>query len=183
MSTNDRVVGEEADPVVPSRGVNYRCADAGSVESITTMRPGTDIASFLGGFTAAEGSFIVTGRPLTFTFSVGLGAADRDSCEMFRDFLGCGHLVWSPRRKPHYDDEVAFHVRKLADLVYVVVPFMDEHLPLSYKWQQFQAWRTQLLDYWEHSAKRRRPCTVEGCDEPRRAKGLCRRHYYAEFGC
>jgi hypothetical protein len=95
---------------------------------------------------------------------------------------GCGFLSWYDRRKPHYDDEIAYHVRKLADLVYVVVPFMDEHLPPSYKLQQYQSWRGQLLGYWENSAKRRRPCTVEGCDEPRRAKGLCRRHYYSEYG-
>jgi hypothetical protein len=23
-----------------------------------------------------------------------------------------------------------------------------------------------------------RPCTVPGCNKPRRAKGLCRHHYY-----
>ena len=61
------------------------------------------------------------------------------------------------------------------------MPFMDEHLPPSHKREQYLVWRAQLLDYWEHQARRRRPCRVEGCAEPTRAKGLCRRHYFAEF--
>ncbi len=72
-------------------------------------------------------------------------------------------------------------IGSLADLIEVVVPFMDEHLLSSHKRTQYLAWRADLLDYWEHKAKRRRPCTVDGCDEPRRARGLCRRHYYQRY--
>ncbi len=43
------------------------------------------------------------------------------------------------------------------------------------------AWRTALLEYWEHHAKRVRPCTIEGCERSRRAKGLCRSHYYDAY--
>ena len=75
-----------------------------------------------------------------------------------------------------------FQVRKLKDLVDVVVPFMDEHLPASHKREQYLVWRAQLLDYWEHRARRRRACTVEGCEKPQRAKGVCRGHYYERFG-
>ena len=69
-------------------------------------------------------------------------------------------------------------IQSLRQLIEIVVPFMDEHLPPSYKRQQYLAWKARLLDYWEHRAKRVRPCTVEGCDEPRRAHGLCRHHLY-----
>jgi hypothetical protein len=62
------------------------------------------------------------------------------------------------------------------------VPFMDAHLPPSYKREQYLAWRGRLLDYWEHRAKRVRPCTVEGCEKPRRAHGLCRHHLYKQLG-
>ena len=93
-----------------------------------------------------------------------------------------GNVRLYPRRKPHYDDEVVFAVRKLRDLVEVVVPFMDVYLPPSYKRQQYLEWRATLLHHWEHRAKRVRHCTVAGCDEPQRAKGLCRRHYYATYG-
>jgi hypothetical protein len=60
---------------------------------------------------------------------------------------------------------------------------MDEHLPDSHKRTQYLVWRAQLLDYWEHRARRRRPCTVAGCEQPQRAKGVCRHHYYERYGC
>ncbi len=87
----------------------------------------------------------------------------------------------SPRRKPHYDDESTFVIQSPRQLIDVVVPFMDEHLPPSYKRRQYLQWRARLLDYWEHKAKRVRACTVEGCDKPRRAYGLCRHHLYAQY--
>lgn len=102
-------------------------------------------------------------------------------CWLLRELLGVGRVHHYERRKPHYDDEVVWVVRSMPDLAHVVVPFLDEHQPASYKRQQYEAWRTGLLDYWEHQAKRRRPCTVEGCEQPRRAKGLCRRHYYERY--
>lgn len=146
------------------------------------MLPATEVADFLAGVVAAEGCFVVSGTPPTFTFAVGLGAVDDTLCLELQRFVGVGHLTRSPRRKRHYDDEVSFTVRALADLVDVVVPFMDEHLAPSYKRAQYEAWRARLLDYWAQDAKRVRPCTVEGCDRPRRAKGLCRQHYYAAYG-
>ena len=146
------------------------------------MPPATDVAAFVAGFVAAEGCFVMYGNPPTFTFAVGLGAADDDLCVELLRFFGVGYVTRSPRRKPHYDDEVAFAVRALADLVNVVVPFMDQHLAPSYKREQYKAWRARVLDYWSHGAKRVRPCKEEGCDRPRRAKGLCRQHYYAAYG-
>jgi hypothetical protein len=144
--------------------------------------PATEFAHFLGGFVAGEGSFIVTGLPPTFTFAVGMSAADAALCEQMQEFFGCGSLVWFRRRKPHYDGEVRYQVRSLADLVYIVVPFMDDHLPPSHKRLQYETWRAALLDYWETKAKRRRPCTVPGCSQPARALGRCRRHYYELTG-
>jgi hypothetical protein len=55
---------------------------------------------------------------------------------------------------------------------------MDEHLPASYKRVQYLDWRARLFEYWEHDAKRVRPCSVEGCDAPRRAHGYCRHHLW-----
>ncbi len=160
-------------------GVTSLFAGAVSAEAITTVQPATSaLAGFLGGFVAAEGSFISSGEPSRFRFAVGLGAVDGAMCELFQQFFDAGHLFRSPRRKPHYDDEVTFAVQSLRDLVEVVVPFMDEHLPDSYKRQQYLEWRTMLLGYWEHRARRRRPCAVDGCGEPRRAYGLCRLHVW-----
>lgn len=143
-------------------------------------RPATDHLDFLGGFVAAEGTLVHTGR--RFAFRVSLGAQDAATCEMFLACLRVGSISTAPRRTAHYDDEVSYAVQSLRELVEVVVPFLDEHLPASYKRQQYLAWRAELLDHWQHRARRRRPCTMHGCDRPRRAKGLCRRHYYAAYG-
>jgi hypothetical protein len=143
------------------------------------VRQAGELAAYIGGFVAAEGAFLNTDR--RFAVAVSLGAVDARTCELIADWFGVGRLGRSPRRKPHYDDEVTFRVDRLRDLVDVVVPFMDEHLPPSYKRHQYEAWRGQLLEYWEHRAKRRRACTVDGCDSPQRARGLCRHHYYATY--
>ena len=145
------------------------------------MSPATD-APYIGGFVAAEGTFTHRRKNSSFAFAIGLGAVDAASLEFVHRVLGCGRFVYHSRRKPHYDDEMAFVVSRLADLVNVVVPFMDEHLPPSYKREQFLAWRAELFAYWDHEAKRVRPCSVDGCDQPRRAHGMCRRHLYAQRG-
>lgn len=62
-------------------------------------------------------------------------------------FLGVGRVRTYPRRKAHYDDEVVYAVRAFRDLVNVVVPFLDEHLPTSHKRMRYEAWRTELLAY------------------------------------
>jgi len=145
------------------------------------QRDTESLASFVAGFLAAEGCFSGTAKGRRFIFEVGLGASDREMCQLLRRFLGTGHVYDSPRRKAHHDDESVFHATALRELIDVVVPFMDAHLPPSYKRKQYLAWRERLLDYWEHRAKRVRPCTVEGCKKPRRAHGLCRQHLYSRL--
>lgn len=139
--------------------------------------------SWIGGFVAAEGCFTRVTLPTKtkFAFQVGLGSVDRPLCESLHCLLGVGRLVFYGRRKAHYDDEVTFVVTRLRDLVEVVVPFMDEHLPPSHKRQQYEVWRADLLSYWEHQARRRRPCKVEGCTSPSLAHGLCRAHIWSEM--
>jgi hypothetical protein len=145
------------------------------------VRPATDLAAQVAGVVAAEGTFTVHASG-TFAFAVALGASDAGTCELMRDFFGVGRVRRYPRRRSHYDDEVVFVVRRLRDLVHVIVPFMDEHLSPCFKRGQFEVWRGALLDYWNDRARRVRPCIREECDEPRRAKELCRRHYYAAYG-
>src|SRR5262245_55868154 len=119
------------------------------------MKPET--AAFLGGFTAAEGCFTRSnprGTQERFAFRIGLGATDSEMCELFLATLGVGHVVRSPRRKLHYDDEIAYSVQSMSELVGVVVPFMDEWLPVSYKRRQYVDWRSALVRYWREGARR-----------------------------
>lgn len=153
-----------------------------SAAPITTVQLATELAGFIAGFVAGEGTFGASGDPPSFRFAVSLGASDADTCRLLHYFLGVGTLHEYARRQVHYDDEVTFQVRGLAELVNTVIPFMDEHLPVSYKRTQYLAWRARLLEYWEHGAKRIRPCTVDGCDAARRAHGLCRHHLYEQRG-
>jgi hypothetical protein len=145
------------------------------------MRPATDAAAFSAGLVAAEGTFTRFGA-VGFACVVALGASDRGSVEFLHTFFGVGRVRWYARRRAHYDDEITWTVRRLSDLVGVIVPFMDEHLPVSHKRDQYLAWRDALLDHWEHRARRRRACSIDGCDAPGRAHGLCRRHLYRERG-
>jgi len=141
-----------------------------------------EIAAWIAGFVVAEGTFGRIIEPPRFRFAVGLGAVDEATCIRLQVFFGVGSLVRSARRKAHYDDEVAFVVQSLSHLVNTIVPFMDDHLPPSYKRKQYIEWRERLVDYWENGAKRRRLCTEEGCDKPQRALGVCRHHYYVKCG-
>ena len=147
------------------------------------MPPDTeDLAAFVGGFVAAEGTFVGRRTGRRFTYAVGLGAVDATTCDTLQEYFGCGNVSRSARREPHYDDECAFAIQGLLDHVQVTIPFMDVHLPVSHKRDQYLGWRRQLVDYWERDAKRVRPCVIDGCDEPRRAHQLCRRHLYAVRG-
>lgn len=114
----------------------------------------TRLADGIGGFVAAEGTFAVaflTGargatRP-SFTFAVALGALDRSTLELLQQYFGVGRVRDYPRRREHHDDSAVFAVRAFADLVDVIAPFMDAHLPPSHKRAQYLAWRAQLLAY------------------------------------
>ena len=142
------------------------------------MQPATDgTGPFVAGFIAAEATFLNV-RNRSFSCVVSLGATDRAAAELLHHYFGVGHVRWFARRKAHYDDEVGWTVKALGDLTSVIVPFMDVHLPMSHKRVQYLGWRTALLDYWEHRARRRGTCTVPGCDAPHRAHGWCRHHLY-----
>ncbi len=163
-------------------GWTSRCAAAVCAGATTTVSRVTDTAAHVAGIAVGEATFVATGER-RFRFAVSLGATDEILCRLLIAYFGVGRISRSARRRAHYDDEVTYYVQRLRHLVEVIVPFMDEHLPPSHKREQYLAWRMQLLDYWEHEARRRRPCTVEGCDQPRRAKGVCRGHYYERYGC
>ena len=142
------------------------------------MQPAIDVAAFAAGVIVGEGTFTTSVDARTFTCAVALGATDSDTIDLLHDFFRVGNAHRYGRRQPHHDDTVIWSVRALGDLTSVIVPFMDVHLPMSHKRVQYLGWRTALLDYWEHRARRRGTCTVPGCDAPHRAHGWCRHHLY-----
>lgn len=144
------------------------------------MLPAGDIAEFVGGFVAAEGCFTRTKN--RFRFAVALGAVDGQMCEVIAQVLGAGRVHHYARRQAHFDDTSVLAVQSIPELVDKVVPLMDAFLPSSKKREQYMTWRRELLDHWENGARRRRPCTVDGCDTLQRGKGLCRKHYYQRYG-
>ena len=102
-------------------------------------------AEYVAGFTVAEGCFTSTGDPPRFAFTVALGANDADTCEALAAFFGVGRVYRYPRRSPHHDDVAIYTVQRRGDLLEVIVPFMDTHLPTSGKRRQFDGWRSALL--------------------------------------
>jgi hypothetical protein len=118
----------------------------GEPEAEPSMCTVTDLAHQIAGFVAAEGTFTASG-PRYFAFAVALGATDAATCDLLQAFLGVGRIRRYARRRPTYDDEVVFVVRRLGDLVQVLVPFFDEHLLASHKRVQYLAWRARFLEY------------------------------------
>lgn len=140
------------------------------------MPPDGELACFVAGFVAAEGSFNRSGRK--FRFAIALADIDYGMCDAAKAVLGVGHLYRYPRRQPHFHDEAVFVVQSAEELVHHVVPFMDAYLPYSKKRDQYISWRSALVDFWNNEIKRRRACTIDGCSALQRAKNVCRRHYY-----
>ncbi len=121
------------------------------------------LAQQLGGIVAAEGTFSVVHSAVgdgavrsSFGFAVMLGAVDRMTLDLFQAYLGVGRIRTYRRRKAHHDDCVVFAVRAFSDLLDVIVPFMDEHLPPSHKRTQYLTWREHLLAYDRTRSDRRR---------------------------
>ena len=123
----------------------------------------TRVAAFHVGFSAAEGCFTGNGRdvPLPRRPNAWRGCA---ILAVTSRFVAATEAALRRRGAVHG----AVGARELVE---VVVPFMDAHLPPSHKRTQYLEWRARLLDHWEHRA-RGGPCSVTGCGESR-AKRPC----------
>jgi hypothetical protein len=113
-----------------------------------------------------------------------MAACDRPLVEALREFLGVGNLTESPARRSTWQPTVSFSISSLKRHHAATIPFADRFLLPCQKREQFEAWRTQLLEYEaSHAIRRgRSTCSVEGCSGLVRGRGLCRRHYYRATG-
>jgi hypothetical protein len=149
----------------------------------------------LGGFIAGEGHFGVTtkqppfrsGDPrLRFVFSIEVASRDRHVLDALRTSLGTGSIR---RRDPRGEGWQATAILSVGSILahrQSVIPFMDLHLGPGAKRSQFELWLAAMDAYEGLHPTRwgRGPslCRIEGCDDPVRGRGLCRRHYHQETG-
>ena len=149
----------------------------------------------LAGFVAGEGSFVVTtkqppfrdGAPrLRFLFQVAVAARDRELLEQIRALLGFGSIHERDGSKPHHLRIAVLSVASITAHRTATIPWLDAHLLLSAKREQYTLWRDALYSYEiEHPSqygKGRSTCSEADCDLPVRGRGLCRRHYYRATG-
>lgn len=149
----------------------------------------------LGGLVAGEGSFCVcrvrpdyaNGDPrLKFVFELTMAQRDLGLLRALQRFLGVGSIVHRASHHPRWQPTASFSVRSRAQIRSHVIPFADGYLLPSAKRRQFELWRRALDAYEiEHPSrwrKGRSVCKIEGCPDPVRGRGLCRKHYYRETG-
>ena len=148
----------------------------------------------LGGLVAGEGSFLIRPSPkpfadgsprLRFGFQVKMARRDRPILEALRTFLGVGAVGDSPARRREWQPESAYNVNSIKSARTAVIPFAERYLLPNAKRDQYESWRNALAAYvaaHPEVDRRRGICSVEGCDEFVRGRGLCTRHYYAVTG-
>lgn len=132
------------------------------------------------GFIAGDGYLWAGTR--RFALVVHLAIDDRASCESLqRAFGGAGTIRELPSRGPGQRPTVVFRINRLDDLATRVVPLLDAWLPPCHRRSQFEPWRDAILRQVE-VRRRSRECTIDGCVGEHRARGLCRHHYFVQFG-
>ena len=173
----------------------------GMDEAARSIRVSSTFISFveqvgftLGGLVAGEGSFIIRPVPkpfpdgskrFRFGFQVKMARRDRPILEALQTFLGMGSVGDSPARRSGWQPESTYDVTSIKAARSAVIPFAERFLLDSAKRRQFESWRDKLVCYvaaHPEVERRRGICSMEGCDEFIRGRGLCRSHYYAATG-
>jgi hypothetical protein len=136
--------------------------------------------SFLMGYVAGDGSFVRSGR--RYRFAVAVSAVDHTLLLQFAARFGVGGVDRVRPRESHHREVSIYRVGSVHDLRSSVIPVVDAALLPCYKRTQFDRWQASLEAFWTNEMRRSRECSTHGCHRPRRAKGLCRQHYFRAFG-
>jgi hypothetical protein len=136
--------------------------------------------SFLMGYVAGDGSFVRSGR--RYRFAVAVSAVDHTLLLQFAARFGVGGVDRVRPRESHHREVSIYRVGSVHDLRSSVIPVVDAALLPRYKRTQFDRWQASLEAFWTNEMRRSRECSTHGCHRPRRAKGLCRQHYFRAFG-
>lgn len=108
---------------------------------------------FIAGFTAGEGSFVISERDDRrdrFSFQIALEANDRQILEDIEDYFGVGAVREYESRDKNWQAEVQYAVQNVGQLVKVIIPFFELY-PLhdTLKREQYQGWKTALYEEYE----------------------------------
>ena len=149
----------------------------------------------LGGLVAGEGSFFVAQERRTFAdgsprqrfrFELTMTTRDRPLVLALRTYLGVGSIRHMPPGRKGWQSGIRLTINSHRAHRRVTIPFAEEYLLPGAKRDQFDAWRVELDRYETEHPNRYglgpSPCSVRGCGEPVRGRGLCRRHYYRATG-
>jgi hypothetical protein len=150
----------------------------------------------LGGFVAGEGCFSVSrrgqnfvrdGSPrLRFRFGVAVASRDRPLLETLAMFLGTGTIREHPPAEVHHQPTSVFEIASARRHHAVTIPFAETFLLPCRKREQFERWRSRLVEYEANRPSQygRGPsrCSMPDCGKPVRGRGLCRSHYYRVTG-
>jgi hypothetical protein len=106
----------------------------------------THLDGWIVGFVDGEGCFSIQFNPnramrfgfqVQAEFAVTQALSSLDALKLIQQRFACGNLQVNPRNDQRHDDLVIYRVRKLGDLVSVVVPFFQANPLRTAKQQQF----------------------------------------------
>jgi hypothetical protein len=150
----------------------------------------------LGGLVAAEGSFIVTTRGLSFVsdgsprlrfvFQLTMATRDRELLESLHRLLGAGSVNDRPARDSRWLPYSVYTLNSMKMHKARTIPFAESCVLASAKRRQFEQWRDALYRYEvERPTQYGRAPSIgsePGCGQPVRARALCRSDYYRATG-
>ena len=107
--------------------------------------------TFIAGFVAGEGSFVVyrcPGGRKKFVFQISLADDDAHILRDIQSFLGVGNLCFYKRNNKKWKGAVQYAVTKQSHLIEVIIPLFDKTGFFSTRKQkQYDSWRKEILEY------------------------------------
>lgn len=107
-------------------------------------------ANFVTGFTAGEGSFIVSDRENRnpkFVFQIEMSDVDSSIIHEIEDFMGAGTVYEFEARQEDWNPTIQFSIQSVADHYTSTIPFFEKYpLRATHKRRQYRDWKRKLFD-------------------------------------